>query len=171
MSVPAVLFYRANEEYGAFSNFARFAVVVVHAGGRLEGPTSEHVFQAFKFVETDPEHAAAILAAPRPGPAARLGRDRSRPIRSDWERVKDDVMRLVVGSKFRQHPELHSLLLSTGARPIVEHTTNDAYWADAGDGTGRNQLGVTLMEVRSALAGGPGALDGYIARASACLGR
>jgi len=171
MSVRPVLFYRANEEYGAFSNFARYDVAIEHAGTRLEGPTSEHVFQAFKFVQTDPAHAASILAAPGPGQAAGLGRDRAKPLRSDWERVKDDVMRVVVGSKFRQHPELHGLLLGTGARPILEHKRNDAYWADAGDGTGRNQLGVTLMEVRSALTGGPGTLDGYIARAGACVGR
>lgn len=30
----------------------------------------------------------------------------------------------------------------------LQHTTNDMYWADGGDGTGRNQLGKTLVQVR-----------------------
>jgi predicted NAD-dependent protein-ADP-ribosyltransferase YbiA (DUF1768 family) len=39
----------------------------------------------------------------------------------------------------------------TGNAELVEHTTNDHYWADGGDGTGRNMLGVLLMELRAEL--------------------
>jgi N-glycosidase YbiA len=31
----------------------------------------------------------------------------------------------------------------------VEHTRNDAYWGDGGDGTGKNRLGQLLMELRA----------------------
>jgi predicted NAD-dependent protein-ADP-ribosyltransferase YbiA (DUF1768 family) len=31
---------------------------------------------------------------------------------------------------------------------VVEHTTNDAYWGDGGDGQGKNMLSQILMEVR-----------------------
>ncbi|CAF1495664.1 unnamed protein product, partial [Rotaria sordida] len=48
-------------------------------------------------------------------------------------------------TKFQQHPKLKQLLLSTGDRTLVEHTINDSYWGDGGDGSGRNQLGITLM--------------------------
>ncbi|CAF4077890.1 unnamed protein product, partial [Rotaria sordida] len=51
-------------------------------------------------------------------------------------------------AKFQQHPKLKQLLLSTGNRTLVEHTINDSYW---GDGSGRNQLGITLMKVRDYL--------------------
>ena len=34
---------------------------------------------------------------------------------------------------------------------LVEHTTNDAYWGDGGDGSGTNMLGRILMEVRERL--------------------
>ena len=37
---------------------------------------------------------------------------------------------------------------------IVEHTKNDAYWGDGGDGSGRNMLGRILMEVRRRLGSG-----------------
>jgi predicted NAD-dependent protein-ADP-ribosyltransferase YbiA (DUF1768 family) len=36
---------------------------------------------------------------------------------------------------------------------LVEHATKDSYWADGGDGSGRNQLGITLMQVRNNLKG------------------
>jgi ribA/ribD-fused uncharacterized protein len=60
-------------------------------------------------------------------------------------------MREALWAKFTQHPELRSLLLSTGDETIVEHTENDNYWGDGGDGSGRNRLGVLLMELREKL--------------------
>jgi predicted NAD-dependent protein-ADP-ribosyltransferase YbiA (DUF1768 family) len=43
------------------------------------------------------------------------------------------------------------MLLSTGHETIVEHTANDDYWGDGGDGSGRNRLGLLLMELREIL--------------------
>ena len=60
-------------------------------------------------------------------------------------------MRQAVEAKFRQHDELRSLLLGTGDAMLVEHTENDDYWGDGGDGTGANHLGRILMAVRSVL--------------------
>jgi ribA/ribD-fused uncharacterized protein len=69
--------------------------------------------------------------------AARLGRDRKKRLRADWESVKVSVMREAVEAKFRQHDELRELLLGTGDARLVEHTENDNYWGDGGDGAGR----------------------------------
>ena len=63
-------------------------------------------------------------------------------------------MREAVRAKFRQHPSLRTLLLSTADAYIVEHSRNDAYWGDGGDGSGKNMLGRILMEVREELRGG-----------------
>ncbi len=144
-----IYFYRVEDEFGEFSNFAGFPI-------ELEGkrwPTSEHYFQAQKFVATDPAWSVAIRKANTPGIAARMGRDRKRPLRRDWESVKDQVMREALAAKFEQHPELAELLLSTGDEPLVEHTTNDNYWADGGDGSGKNMLGRLLVELRTRLRG------------------
>jgi O-acetyl-ADP-ribose deacetylase (regulator of RNase III) len=46
---------------------------------------------------------------------------------------------------------LFDTLLSTGNDYLVEHTKNDSYWADGGDGTGKNMLGIILMEVRDSI--------------------
>jgi N-glycosidase YbiA len=42
-------------------------------------------------------------------------------------------------------------LLETGDACIVEHTARDRYWADGGDGSGRNMLGRLLMRVHDEL--------------------
>ena len=132
-------------ESGAFSNFSPHPVELK---GRV-WPTTEHYFQAQKFAGT--EHEEAVGLAKSPMVAARMGRSRERPLRSDWETVKDDVMREALRAKFAQHGALRSMLLSTGDAELVEHTTNDRYWADGGDGSGRNRLGQLLMELRGEL--------------------
>jgi len=140
-----ILFYRLNEPYGEFSNFAPYPF-------ELKGkvwPTSEHYFQAQKFAGT--EHEEAVRLAKSPMVAARMGRSRERPLRVEWETMKDDIMREALQAKFSQHPALRSLLLETGDAELVEHTKNDRYWADGGDGTGRNRLGELLMELRAEL--------------------
>jgi predicted NAD-dependent protein-ADP-ribosyltransferase YbiA (DUF1768 family) len=43
------------------------------------------------------------------------------------------------------------MLVRTAERTLVEHTALDSYWGDGGDGTGKNRLGVLLMQVRSGL--------------------
>ncbi len=53
--------------------------------------------------------------------------------------------------KFSQNPEIAKELLATRDAIIIEHTQNDAYWADGGDGSGKNKLGFLLMQVREEL--------------------
>jgi ribA/ribD-fused uncharacterized protein len=140
-----ILFYRVNEAYGEFSNFSPHPLIV---NGKTR-PTSEHYFQAQKFAGT--EHEEVVRRAKSPMIAARLGRSRERPLRPDWEEVKDDIMREALRAEFTQHEQLRSWLLGTGDAELVEHTRNDAYWGDGGDGTGKNMLGKLLMELRAKL--------------------
>ena len=79
-------------------------------------------------------------------------RDRSKPLRKNWESVKEQVMRKALRAKFEQHAELRALLLATAPAKLVEHTENDAYWGDGGNGKGKNRLGYLLMELREQLA-------------------
>ena len=138
-----ILFYRLTEPYGEFSNFSPHPIELKG----LVWPTSEHFFQAQKFAGT--EHEEAIRQTKSPMIAARMGRSRERPLRPDWETNKDDIMREALLAKFTQHPNLRSLLLHTGDAELIEHTRNDRYWADGGDGTGMNRLGQLLVELRS----------------------
>src|ERR1051325_644717 len=145
METKRILFYRVSEPYGEFSNFSAYPIKV--DGKRW--PTSEHFFQAQKFAGSDYEEK--IRQANSPIIAARLGRSRKEPIRRDGEAVKENVMRQALRAKFTQHEELKALLLNTGDAVLVEHTANDRYWADNGDGTGKNRLGQLLMELREQL--------------------
>ena len=144
-STNVINFYSVSDEYGCFSNFAAYPI-------RLRGktwPTSEHYFQAQKF--GDAGHREAIRKTNSAMQAARMGRDRKKKLRRDWESVKIGVMRDAVLAKFTQHDELRGILLATGTAKLVEHTANDDFWGDGGDGSGRNMLGQILMEVRETL--------------------
>jgi len=138
-------FYLSNGEYGCFSNFSRHHIFLKEKTWK----TSEHYFQAQKFAGTEFEEKVRLAATPKE--AADLGRNRKFPLRKDWEEVKDDVMREALRAKFTQNKELKQILLETGDAELVEHTANDNYWADGGDGSGRNMLGVLLMELREEL--------------------
>lgn len=142
-----ITFYSVADDYGEFSNFAAYPITI--DGERWS--TSEHYFQAQKF--EDASARARVQRAKTPMIAARLGRDRSARLRRDWESIKRDVMRRALRAKFEQHDDLRDLLLSTGDATLIEHTENDCYWGDCGDGTGQNWLGRLLMELREGLRG------------------
>jgi ribA/ribD-fused uncharacterized protein len=146
MTNTPVYFYHQNEPFGEFSNFYSAPI-------ELDGytwPTTEHYFQAQKFI-SDETHFQNVLKLATPREAFNYVRTYKSSVRSDWAHVKDDIMFKACMAKFQQHPKLKELLLSTNDRTLVEHTTNDSYWGDGGDGTGRNQLGITLMKVRDYL--------------------
>lgn len=141
----AIYFYRIKDEYGCFSNFAHYDFV-------LDGKrwmTSEHYFQAQKFPGTEYEEAIRLLDSPMK--AAEMGRNRELPLRADWEKVKDDIMRKAVLAKFSQNDEIKKILLSTNDETIIEKTSNDYYWGCGKDGSRKNMLGTILMEVRKML--------------------
>eukprot|EP00760_Papus_ankaliazontas_P029047 PhM_4_TR4113/c0_g1_i1/m.64369/K09935/K09935; uncharacterized protein len=144
--MATINFYHQDKPYGCFSNFSRHAVAI---GGQVF-PTSEHYFQATKFEGTP--HYEAVRQCSTPSDCAFMGRDRSLPLRPDWEEVKEKVMFDVCLAKFTQHRELRETLLGTRDAKLVEHTTNDRYWGDGGgDGRGKNRLGIILMQVRDAI--------------------
>ncbi|MEM6258263.1 MAG: NADAR family protein [Planctomycetota bacterium] len=144
MSDP-IKFYSVNDVFGEFSNFAPFPIKLQ----KKVWPTSEHYFQAQKFKDT--AYREKIRKTVSPMIAARLGRSRKVKIRKDWESCKVGVMQDAVYAKFTQHEELRRLLLDTGDAKIIEHTVNDRYWGDGGDGSGKNMLGQILMRVRDSL--------------------
>jgi hypothetical protein len=140
-----ITFYKTRDPYGEFSNFSRYPIILKG----LFWPTTEHYFQAQKYSGTP--HEEDVRQASKPSIAAQIGRDRARPLRPDWELVKEKVMKEALITKTEQHPYIKKLLLSTGDAEIVEHTTKDSYWGDGGDGSGKNRLGILWMEIRDEL--------------------
>lgn len=133
-------------EYAFLSNFYNASCIFEE---KLY-PTVEHAFQAAKSLD----HAERdwIAAAGSPGLAKRLGRRIN--LRSDWEKVKFDVMEECLRSKFAD-PVLKQKLLATGDEELVEGN----YWHDntygncscekCKDIVGRNMLGNILMKLRT----------------------
>ena len=146
-STSTIYFYNRGDPFYEFTNFYPKRI-------KLDGltwPTTEHYFQAQKFVGTP--YFDYVSRLPRPRDAFELCRDptASKWVRGDWHQVKDDVMLKALMTKFSQHEDLKKQLLDTGKRKLVEHTWNDSYWGDGGDGKGRNRLGELLMQVRASL--------------------
>lgn len=140
-----IYFYSTREEYGCFSNFSTHGFVL----DDLYWSTSEHYFQAQKFIGTS--HVEQIRMTKTPKDAAKMGRERTRPLRPDWEQVKDDIMRQAVLRKFETHADIREILLATGNQEIVENSAIDWYWGCGADGSGKNMLGIILMAVREKL--------------------
>lgn len=142
-----IYFFTRNDPYFELSNFAPYGF----EEDGLNWPTVEHYFQAQKFAGAESAaHRERIRTAHSPKDAKTLGQSRALPLRPDWEAVKEEIMRHALRQKFAQ-PELRALLLGTGRRPLIENSPFDRYWGIGKDGSGRNRLGVLLMELRAEL--------------------
>ena len=141
---------RGAEKYRFLSNFWLSPFVV---DGKTYA-TNEHFYQASK-ATCDDDHE---LVRNQPGPkdAMIAGRYKIR-CREDWERpvtlaapytLKEMKMGRGLVAKFSQNRELREALLATGDDELVEHSRNDSYWGDPGDGSGSNVLGKMLMRLR-----------------------
>lgn len=113
-------------------------------------PTAEHLYQALK--TKDQGEREKIRFAVTPGEAKRKGQKIR--LRSDWERIKDKLMFMIIRLKFLQNPKLEEYLFNTGDDLLIEgNYWHDNYWGDClcpkcKQIKGRNQLGKTLMKVR-----------------------
>jgi ribA/ribD-fused uncharacterized protein len=131
-----VIIDRWTGKYRCFSNF-----FIEPDGTHVEGE-----YQASKAVDASTRVKFDGLS---PRGAKELGNlIRRRP---DWEVVKIPIMRELVRRKFREHPELAKILLSTGEAELVEENKHgDIFWGRV-RGSGANWLGRILMEVRDEL--------------------
>jgi ribA/ribD-fused uncharacterized protein len=57
-------------------------------------------------------------------------------------------MQKAVLRKFETHADIREILLSTKDAEIVENSPIDYYWGCGANGSGKNRLGIILMEVR-----------------------
>lgn len=146
-------------EFGFLSNFFQTpAPMVCHsdllflASGR-SAPTLEHLFQAAK--TDNPLAVEAILAAPTPGRAKRLGKPGFCPLRKEWDDVRIAVMAVLLNAKFSQ-PAMKEQLLATGERSLTEgNSWHDTFWGrcfcPTHNGAGTNMLGILLTITRAVL--------------------
>ncbi len=142
MMITEVRFYGHKQHYFEFSNFHRSPIILEDK----EWPTSEHFFQAKKFIDMDLQEY--IRSQKSPMKAAQEGRKRVLPLREDWEMIKEVFMWRAIYAKFTQHQKLRGILVNTGDMYIIEASPKDSYWGWGHDKMGRNRLGILLMELR-----------------------
>lgn len=70
---------------------------------------------------------------------------------SSWHDKRWEMMRDVLRAKFGQNPALKEMLLATGDTYLSFHTSKknmDPYWTNNSDGSGSNEMGHLLMDIR-----------------------
>lgn len=177
MATTTIKFYDPKNPFYEFSNF-------FHAPFILDGETwmtTEHYFQAAKFMDHHPDYANLIRMCSTPGKCFVLANQKCKGgyaakwmvnpeagdrrllndivikykdtvhIRPDWDNVRLVVMKRCLLAKFRQNITLAKLLLDTGDALIVEDSPRDSFWGIGKNGDGANHLGRLLMEVRDEL--------------------
>jgi len=140
-------------KYRCFSNFEPASVQFEN----LTYPTVEHAFVAAKSRDKTFRRDIAMTPATKVGQVKKWGRTIN--LRSDWDRIKLQVMEELLLQKFNKYTNYyaHKLLLETKEQLIVEGN----YWHDNFWGNclcrncmkmeGKNHLGLILMKVREFL--------------------
>lgn len=163
-----IYFYDIKEEYGYYSNFSPYSVVIEG----IKYQTVEHYFQSQKF--TDSWYRELIKNANTPGIARLLAHqeigggykwrtdlnpyiqksiDQEIKWIENWENIKLDIMYVGIYAKFTQHLDLQQKLLDTGNAEIAENSPRDNYWGIGKNRDGQNHLGRLLMKLRDELRG------------------
>ncbi len=169
-----ITFYLENTLYGEFCNFYELPSLIYK---EKSYPTSEHLYQALKYIYKDApavniDYAELIRTASTPNKAKILAnrylsnrykwqqelsaviksyKERGVKPREDWETAKVQVMRTVLQLKFLQDAHCRRVLLDSGDSELVEASPRDSFWGGGSDGRGANILGKLLMELRQQL--------------------
>ncbi|KAJ7157170.1 DUF1768-domain-containing protein [Mycena filopes] len=145
---PRILFYDHADPYYGFTNFSAHSVI--YKG--KEYPTSEHLYQAFKFLSRRPdiaEEIRTISTSPRKAfEKARVYKAEQHP---NWLNMNIEKMDVVLWHKFTQHEDLKRELLGTGDAELVENSVIDPFWGIGKNHQGRNELGKALERLRTQL--------------------
>jgi predicted NAD-dependent protein-ADP-ribosyltransferase YbiA (DUF1768 family) len=131
-----ILFYRPKDKFGCFSNFSRHTVRIYER----QWQTSEHAFQAWKYHPHRPDLVEHVWAAPNPTEAARRGRERAYPIRSDWDLEPEGSLRQRIPPSEVWESLDEEVSRSTGPEPLFARVKDivmyEVVWAKFEQNTG-----------------------------------
>ncbi|KAJ7349819.1 DUF1768-domain-containing protein, partial [Mycena albidolilacea] len=139
--------FRATKEYRGFTNHSSHPVT--YNGKRY--PTSEHLYQAFKFMDNRPDIAEVIrTVSESPKGAYKYSMAHKAQNHPDWDRMCIAKMEIALWHKFMQNADIKQKLLDTGDAELVRHSAGN-FWGVGEDEKGRNELGKVLERVRAGL--------------------
>ena len=150
-----IAFTKVRLPYGWLGNMAPYPVI--HQD--IRWPTTEHLFQALRFMHDDP--ARELIRAKASPMAAKMEAKLHKESMAIWPRSNADVenMRMVLRLKLNTYPDLRKQLLATGSALIIEDcsarpSASGLFWGAARDyesasWKGENTLGKLWMELRN----------------------
>lgn len=135
-------------EYRFLSNFDLPKNGVYFLG--LKFPSSEHAFMYAKLAsDQELTHYNYVIQLDCKQ-VKKWGR--TVPLRPDWEDIKLATMGAILLDKFSRNEDIRAKLLATQDKELEEtNWWGDLYWGRDLQGNGQNNLGKTLMHVRSIL--------------------
>lgn len=149
-----VSFYKTDEEFGLLSNMKGRQNILIN---NLWFTSSEAIYQSLKF-PSNREIQIKIASEKSPILAKRIATHNINYMRSDWDKIKNNVMRLSIRIRCLQSQDFFDLLIATNPRPIVEISRKDTYWGtilkEPNALNGKNILGRLLMELRDEIIAG-----------------
>lgn len=116
----------------------------LHING-LTFTCAEAAFQSFKVLDKEARKQFQGISGFE---AKKLGKQVS--LRTDWNNIRLDVMLAVLKVKFKQHPELATLLKMINVPIVEDNTWNDTFWGRC-NGRGNNYLGKLLEQIKETL--------------------
>ncbi|KAJ7776891.1 hypothetical protein DFH07DRAFT_798105 [Mycena maculata] len=138
-----------NDQYYCFTNLSPHPVK--YNGKKYA--TSEHLFQAFKYMDNHPDIAEMIRTVSKSlAQAYRYSKAHSAHRHPDWDIMRVSKMEIVLRHKFSQNDDLKLKLLGTGGAELI-NDEDKRFWGVGKDGQGRNEFGKVLERVRSGLRG------------------
>jgi predicted NAD-dependent protein-ADP-ribosyltransferase YbiA (DUF1768 family) len=139
-----IIFCKTKEAYGGLSNMAGGYPIRM---GDMLIKTSEHLYQALKYI--DPAIQMELVSIASPMGAKMFGKKFVDKIRPDWEKIKFPVMDWCINLKLLNNIKTFGALLCSldDSKEIVELSYEDNYWGAIPTGQslyGCNTLGRLL---------------------------
>ncbi|MGD9276592.1 MAG: NADAR family protein [Candidatus Pacearchaeota archaeon] len=132
------------KEFYVFDNFSSFQIEY----NGFVFPTSEHAYQAMKFIKANPKIFEEIKKAKSAHEAQKLAMKNKDKVDLEWEKNKIHIMKSILKNKIDQHPYILKKLLQSGEREIIEDSWRDEIWGWGKNKDGKNLLGKIWMELR-----------------------
>lgn len=145
LTEDVIYFYSVDGPYGFMSNF--YPCQFVDEKG-TQWESSEHYYQAHKFTN-HPEIFESVRLQKTAKECYKMAYNHQDKFRADWFEVKDHYMWTALNYKFYQNLDLLEKLKETKPKKLVEHALKDAHYGCGIDGSGKNTLGVMLMQIRN----------------------
>lgn len=134
-------------EYYCFSNFSSFQV---EWKGYL-WPTSEHAFQASRFLGKNQKIVALIRQSKSADAAYKIAQKYKSALFDNYHQNDIANMTDICHCKLQQNPYVRHKLIQTGKRLIIEDSPKDSFWGWGPDKRGLNHLGKIWMKLRNEL--------------------